>query len=58
VLLLHEGCTFCNRRDCPLVTTGRFMNVLLNSISYFVSLEGMVIIQLAGWLEIQAHVHW
>jgi hypothetical protein len=58
VLLLHEGCTFCNWRDCPLVTTGRFMKVLLNSVSYFVSLEGMVIIQLVGWLEIQAHVHW
>jgi hypothetical protein len=57
-LLPHEGRTFCNRRECPLVTTGRFMQVLLASVSYFViSLEGMVIIRY-DWLEIQAHVHW
>jgi hypothetical protein len=57
VLLLHEGHTFCNRRDCSLVAIGHFMQVLLASISYFVSLEGMVIIWY-DWLEIRVHVHW
>jgi hypothetical protein len=48
--------TFCNRRVCQLVTTGRFMQVLLDTVSYFVSLEGMVIIRY-DWLQIRAHVH-
>jgi hypothetical protein len=51
-LLPHEGLTFCNRHDCPLVTTGRYTQVLLVSVSCFVSLERMVIIQY-DWSEIQ-----
>jgi hypothetical protein len=56
-LLPHGGRTFCNRRESQIFTTGRFMQVLLASVSYFVIVEGMVIIRY-DWLQIRAHVNW